>query len=154
MYRIQSNFTSTKWCVMIEWWMVFFPSDSCLPTRKNNVQAAYCPAKTYLQIISRNKANLAMTITSLVPLRVCGWPIKDLQAVAFLKAQFLVIGRGKGVECHHNVQHILRHRVRVQGVIHISFFLGVVTGKPSRLRSALPSPPSRPSTLTHLIPLF
>lgn len=58
---------------------------------------------TDLEIVAWDEADLTMTAARLVPFGVRRRPVEDLESVAFLKRQFLVIGGGEGVQSHNNV---------------------------------------------------
>lgn len=76
---------------------------SILITNKKLTKYFFFFKGTDLKIVAWDEADLTMTAARLVPLRVGRRPVEDLESVAFLKRQFLVIGGGEGVQSDNNV---------------------------------------------------
>lgn len=79
-----------------------------------------------LEIIPRHQSNLSLAVSRLVPLRIRWRTVEYLKTVALFERQLLIVVGRKRVEGHHDVEHVLGHRVRVQRVIGVALFLGVV----------------------------
>ena len=99
------------------------------------------PAGTHLQIVTRYKANDALSVPGLVPLGIRLGAVQDLQAVPLIEAQLLLVIGPEGVESDDYVQDVLRHGISMEGVV-IALRLGVIGGEPPLRCAALPSPPA------------
>lgn len=95
-----------------------------------------------LEIIARHQTDLSLTVPRFVPFRIRRWTVEDLEAIALLERQLLIIVRRERIESHHDVEHVLGHRVRVERVVGVALFLGVVRREPAGLSAALTSPPA------------
>ncbi|CAH0700275.1 unnamed protein product [Spodoptera exigua] len=89
---------------------------------------------------------MAAGVARAVPLGVGGGALDDLQPVSFLERQLLLVVRRERVQRHlrgrHYVEHILRHGVRMHGVLIVALFASVVRWKPSSMRLVLSPPPA------------
>lgn len=95
-----------------------------------------------LQIVARHQADLTLRVARLIPFRIARRSIQDLEPIALLERQLLLVRRGERVQRYHDVEHILRHRVRVMSVVRVAFLMRIIRGKPAGRLATLTSPPT------------